>query len=74
MDSIFEKRKTLTRDELEKIVNRRPRVEKIAVKDAKLRTFIAEASTRDDLVDMFMMSLTGSSEGESTILWSSTIQ
>jgi len=50
MDSIFEKRKTLTRDELEKIVNRRPRVEKIAVKDAKLRTFIAEASTRDDLV------------------------
>jgi amidophosphoribosyltransferase len=50
MDSIIEKRKTLTRDELEKIVSRRPRVEKIAVKDAKLRTFIAEASTRDDLV------------------------
>jgi amidophosphoribosyltransferase len=50
LDSIIEKRKTLTRDELEKIVSHRPRVEKIAVKDAKLRTFIAEASTRDDLV------------------------
>jgi amidophosphoribosyltransferase len=49
MDSIIEKRKH-SRDELEKIISRRPRVEKIAVKDAKLRTFIAEASTRDDLV------------------------
>ena len=42
MDAIIEKRKTLTRDELEKIINQRPRVEKIAVKDAKLRTFITE--------------------------------
>jgi amidophosphoribosyltransferase len=50
MDTIIEKRKTLTRDELEKIISQRPRVEKIAVKDAKLRTFITEDSTRDDLV------------------------
>jgi amidophosphoribosyltransferase len=50
MDSIIEKRKTLTRDELEKIISQRPRVEKIAVKDAKLRTFITEDKTRDDLV------------------------
>jgi amidophosphoribosyltransferase len=50
IDSIIEKRKTLTREELEKIINRRPRVEKIAVKDAKLRTFITEDSSRDDLV------------------------
>jgi amidophosphoribosyltransferase len=50
MDTIIEKRNTLTRDELEKIINQRPRVEKIAVKDAKLRTFITEDSTRDDLV------------------------
>jgi amidophosphoribosyltransferase len=50
MDTIIEKRNSLTRDELEKIINQRPRVEKIAVKDAKLRTFITEDSTRDDLV------------------------
>ena len=50
MDIIIEKRKTLTREELEKIINQRPRVEKIAVKDAKLRTFITEDTARDDLV------------------------
>nr|MCU0407932.1 amidophosphoribosyltransferase [Bacteroidales bacterium] len=40
----------LSQEALEKIINRRPRVEKIAVKDAKLRTFITEDSSRDDLV------------------------
>jgi amidophosphoribosyltransferase len=50
MDAIIEMKKTLTRDELEKIISQRPRVEKIAVKDAKLRTFITEDSARDDLV------------------------
>jgi amidophosphoribosyltransferase len=50
IDAIIEKRKLLTREELEKIINQRPRVEKIAVKDAKLRTFITEDSSRDDLV------------------------
>lgn len=42
--------KDLTRQELEKIIRQRPRVEKIAVKDAKLRTFISEDKGRDDLV------------------------
>ncbi len=46
MDAIIEKKNTLTRDELEKIINQRPRVEKIAVKDAKLRTFITEDSAQ----------------------------
>lgn len=32
-----------------RIISRRPRVEKIAVKDVKLRTFIAEDKTRKDL-------------------------
>ena len=32
------------------IVSFRPRVEKIAIKDAKLRTFISSDSTRDDMV------------------------
>jgi len=49
-DEIIESGGSLTKFELEKIINRRPRVEKIAVKDAKLRTFITEDSSRDDLV------------------------
>jgi amidophosphoribosyltransferase len=36
--------------ELERLLNLRARVEKIAIKDAKLRTFITEDSSRDDLV------------------------
>lgn len=40
----------LSREELERIISQRPRVEKIAVKDAKLRTFISEDNGRDDLV------------------------
>ncbi|HEX2968447.1 MAG TPA: amidophosphoribosyltransferase [Bacteroidales bacterium] len=41
----------LTPAEIEKIINERPRVEKIAVKDVKLRTFITEDKERDDLVE-----------------------
>jgi amidophosphoribosyltransferase len=37
-------------EEIEELISRRPRVEKIAVKDVKLRTFIAQDSGRDDLV------------------------
>jgi amidophosphoribosyltransferase len=40
----------IAREEVEKIINQRPRVEKIAVKDVKLRTFITEDRERDDLV------------------------
>jgi amidophosphoribosyltransferase len=36
--------------ELTEILSQRPRVEKIAIKDAKLRTFITDDSSRDDLV------------------------
>jgi amidophosphoribosyltransferase len=50
IDHIVSRGKYLTREELEKIINQRPRVEKIAVKDAKLRTFITEDTSRDDLV------------------------
>jgi amidophosphoribosyltransferase len=42
--------KDITREQLEEIIQQRPRVEKIAVKDAKLRTFITEDKGRDDLV------------------------
>jgi amidophosphoribosyltransferase len=40
----------IDREELEKIISLRPRIEKLAVKDAKLRTFITEDKSRDDLV------------------------
>ena len=36
--------------EMEVLIDRRPRVEKIAIKDAKLRTFITDDDSRDDLV------------------------
>ena len=39
-----------SKDELEKIINRRARIEKIAIKDAKLRTFITQDDSRNDLV------------------------
>jgi amidophosphoribosyltransferase len=50
IDHILSRGKYLSREELEKIIRQRPRVEKIAVKDAKLRTFISEDKGRDDLV------------------------
>jgi amidophosphoribosyltransferase len=50
IDTILQKGKNLTSEELARIIHQRPRVEKIAVKDAKLRTFITEDAGRDDLV------------------------
>ena len=50
IDNIVSQGKDLTREKLEEIIQQRPRVEKIAVKDAKLRTFITEDKGRDDLV------------------------
>ena len=49
----FEKIQALTNptpESLQEILNTRPRVEKVAWKDVKLRTFITEDSSRDDLV------------------------
>lgn len=40
----------MTAEELHNILNIRPRIEKVAIKDAKLRTFITQDSSRDDLV------------------------
>ena len=41
----------LTDDALHRIISKRLRAEKIAVKDVKLRTFITEDSARDDMVE-----------------------
>ncbi|MER3319593.1 MAG: amidophosphoribosyltransferase [Allomuricauda sp.] len=40
----------MTGEQLHKILSVRPRIEKVAIKDAKLRTFITQDSSRDDLV------------------------
>ena len=40
----------MTGEQLHKILAIRPRIEKVAIKDAKLRTFITQDSNRDDLV------------------------
>ena len=40
----------ISEEELEEIISLEPRVEKIAIKDVKLRTFIADDASRDDLV------------------------
>jgi amidophosphoribosyltransferase len=47
---ILKNRKTLTRESLADLLSVKIRTEKIAIKDAKLRTFITEDSSRDDLV------------------------
>jgi|TARA_B100001093_G_scaffold3574_1_gene3705 amidophosphoribosyltransferase len=43
--------KNLSEDKIRTILSQRPRIEKIAVKDVKLRTFITEDNSRDDLVE-----------------------
>lgn len=47
---ILEKGTSITEQELDDIIAMRPRVEKVAVKDIKLRTFITQDKGRDDLV------------------------
>ncbi len=47
---ILEKGSAITEQELDEIIAMRPRVEKVAVKDIKLRTFITQDKGRDDLV------------------------
>ncbi len=44
------KSKKLDEKELDEILSLRPRIEKIAVKDAKMRTFIASADSRGDII------------------------
>ncbi len=49
-ETILSEKETLTDQRLSEILSYRLRTEKIAIKDAKLRTFITEDSSRDDLV------------------------
>lgn len=45
---IIDKKPSL--DDIEQMLSFRPRVEKLVIKDAKLRTFIADDASRDDMV------------------------
>lgn len=47
---ILKNRDTLTAESLQELLAVKIRTEKVAIKDAKLRTFITEDSSRDDLV------------------------
>ncbi len=49
-ESILNRETPVNRDELDEILQYRPRVDTIAVKDVKLRTFITQDNQRDDLV------------------------
>lgn len=46
---ILEKGGPLSKEEIDAILSKRVRSEKVAIKDIKLRTFIAEGNTRNDL-------------------------
>ena len=50
IDRILSWGKDFDREKLTEMVNRRIRIEKIAIKDVKLRTFITEDSSRDEMV------------------------
>jgi len=49
-DKILDGKRTLSAEKVTQILSQHTRIEKIAIKDVKLRTFITEDSSRDDLV------------------------
>ena len=49
-EKIMQEGKNISREKLKKLLSTRPRIEKVAIKDAKLRTFITDDSSRDELV------------------------
>ncbi|MDX1471694.1 MAG: amidophosphoribosyltransferase, partial [Flavobacteriaceae bacterium] len=48
--AILDGKGELSAEKVTEILSERPRIEKVAIKDVKLRTFITEDSSRDDLV------------------------
>ena len=48
--AILEGKRAISAEKVKEILSQHPRIEKIAIKDVKLRTFITEDSSRDDLV------------------------
>lgn len=59
----------ITSEELHEILEVRPRIEKVAIKDAKLRTFITQDSSRDDLVaHVYDISYGSVKEGDNLVI------
>ena len=50
LQRIYARKDNITEDEMRELVYRRVRIEKIAIKDAKLRTFITEDASRNEMV------------------------
>lgn len=50
LDKIRARGKEMTDDEMLELISRRVRIEKIAIKDVKMRTFITEDASRDEMV------------------------
>ena len=51
INKMLKGKREITAKELQSILSERARIEKIAIKDVKLRTFIADDNSRDDLVE-----------------------
>ncbi len=49
-EAILKGKRSLSPEKVTEVLSQRPRIEKIAIKDVKLRTFITEDSSRNDLV------------------------
>jgi len=52
---LLEEKQEISKENLEKLFSLKPRIEKVAIKDAKLRTFIADDANRDELVAHVMI-------------------
>ncbi|MDR3680173.1 MAG: amidophosphoribosyltransferase [Flavipsychrobacter sp.] len=50
LERIVNRRHSMTEEELHEMISRRVRIEKIAIKDVKMRTFITEDSSRNEMV------------------------
>jgi amidophosphoribosyltransferase len=50
LQRILSKRYSMTEDEMSELISRRVRIEKIAIKDVKMRTFITEDAARNEMV------------------------
>ncbi len=50
ISEIVENKQKITKERLSHLFSSKPRIEKVAIKDAKLRTFIADDINRDELV------------------------
>lgn len=50
VDKIISKGKSMSDEELRALIHRRVRIEKVAIKDVKLRTFITEDKSRNEMV------------------------